>query len=96
MDIHEIDNLGQAVMVLINYLADEIKQAVIDDLGDHNNDGPVVYTPNELAKMLKISTDLVYKKYIRQPGFPIRRVGRRILIPAEEFHQWFKEQKEKE
>ena len=84
----ELMSLGQAVMILINCLVNEIRLAVADDHGNRNNDTPLVYTPDELAGKLGVSSDLVYKKIINQPGFPIRRVGRKILIPAEQFRQW--------
>lgn len=88
----ELMNLGRAVMILINYLVNAIRLAGVDDHGNHNNDTPLVYTPEEVADKLGVSKDLVYKKLIPQSGFPIRRVGKRILIPAEQFRQWINEQ----
>jgi excisionase family DNA binding protein len=87
MDSNELMNLGQAVLILINCLVSELKEVGLTNQGNHNIT-PLVYTPEELAKKLGISSDLVYKRLIYQPGFPIRRVGKRILIPAERFHHW--------
>ena len=45
----------------------------------HNGE-PLVYTPDEARKLLKISRGLMYEA-IRTRQIPSIRVGRRILIP---------------
>ena len=32
---------------------------------------------------------------VKEPGFPVIRIGTRILIPVEVFHRWLKEKSER-
>lgn len=89
-------NVGTALMVLTNVFVDEISQAIVKALKNtgaklQDDDAPVVYTPAEVAKRLGVSKDLVYKDLIHRPGFPVKRIGKRIVIPAEQFRQWVNE-----
>lgn len=50
-----------------------------------------MYTTAELAKVLGVSRQTVYKR-IRQPGFPTVRCGKQILIPIRAFEVWRRDQ----
>lgn len=47
----------------------------------------VVYTPLELKEILGIGKNETYK-LIKSGAFPIVRIGKRIVIPKEPFHEW--------
>ena len=50
-----------------------------------------MYTTAELAEVLGVSRQTVYKR-IRQPGFPMVRCGKQILIPIRAFEVWRRDQ----
>lgn len=85
------DNLGASMMVLINTFVDEIRKVIATNHDSQNGDMPIVYTPEEVAEKLGISSDTVYKKLLHEPGFPYKRIGRRIVIPVEQFRSWVNE-----
>ena len=41
----------------------------------------------ELSSMLGISLPKAYE-LVKQPGFPVIRIGARILIPVDAFKEW--------
>ncbi len=41
----------------------------------------------ELSAQMGISLPKAYE-LVKQPGFPILRIGTRILVPVEDFHDW--------
>lgn len=41
----------------------------------------------ELATMLGISLPKAYE-LVKQPGFPMLRIGGRILVPVDAFREW--------
>jgi excisionase family DNA binding protein len=41
----------------------------------------------ELSAQMGISLPKAYE-LVKQPGFPILRIGTRILVPVEAFHDW--------
>lgn len=43
----------------------------------------------ELSAYMGISLPKAYE-LVKQPGFPILRIGTRILIPVEGFHAWLR------
>ncbi len=45
----------------------------------------------ELAAQLGISLPKAYE-LVKQPGFPVLRIGARILVPVDSFHSWLNEQ----
>ena len=45
----------------------------------------------ELAEQLGISLPKAYE-LVRQPGFPVMRIGGRILIPADSLQCWIRNQ----
>lgn len=51
----------------------------------------LTYTVPEVAKLLKISLSKAYL-LTKTEDFPSIKIGRRILIPREEFMEWMKSQ----
>ena len=49
--------------------------------------GKTMMSARELASQMGISLPKAYE-LARTPGFPIIRVGTRILIPADAFREW--------
>ena len=47
----------------------------------------------ELSSRIGISLPKAYA-LVKEPGFPVIRIGTRILIPVEGFHGWLKEKSE--
>ena len=47
----------------------------------------------ELSSRMGISLPKAYA-LVKEPGFPVIRIGTRILIPVEGFHRWLKEKSE--
>ena len=52
-----------------------------------SNQESIVYSIDELADVLKISKSLAYQ-LARNRDFPKTKIGKRILIPAEELKKW--------
>ena len=48
----------------------------------------------ELSSRMGISLPKAYA-LVKEPGFPVIRIGTRILIPVEGFHGWLKEKSER-
>ena len=48
---------------------------------------PLVYSIEDLTKVLKISKGMAYQ-LARSENFPIIRIGKRILVPAEGLKEW--------
>ena len=48
---------------------------------------PLLLNTTQLADLLGVSHSSVYE-LIQEPGFPSLRIGKRIVIPKEELHQW--------
>lgn len=49
----------------------------------------VVYSVAQAAAILGISTSLLYSELKRNPKFPRKMVGGRILIPAQKLQEYF-------
>jgi excisionase family DNA binding protein len=49
------------------------------------------YTPKEVAEILRVPVSWVYER-TRFDQMPVRRFGRLVRIPVDEFHAWEKEQ----
>lgn len=47
-------------------------------------------TVDEAAKLLKVSKYTLYE-LARNPRFPCKRIGSRIIIPTRKFFQWVNE-----
>lgn len=47
----------------------------------------IIYKPGDIAELLECSTEHVYR-LIRAGKMPHKRLGRRIVIPAQLFHEW--------
>ena len=47
----------------------------------------VVYAPMELKEILGIGKNATYK-LIKSGAFPTIKIGKRIVIPKEPFHEW--------
>lgn len=55
----------------------------------------LTFNMTEAAETLGVSVVLM-RRIAKTPGFPIFRVGKRILIPKEGLRQWINEQVEEE
>ena len=49
-----------------------------------------VMNVQELARQMGISLPKAYE-LVKEPGFPTIRIGTRILIPTEGFHDWLRQ-----
>lgn len=49
------------------------------------------YTAKEAEDVSRVSAP-TFRKWMRTPGFPVIRVGKKILIPCELFKRWLEEQ----
>ena len=54
------------------------------------DDLPLFLNSATVAKMLGVSPSSGYE-LIHEPGFPVLRVGSRIVVPKEKFMQWVEE-----
>ena len=54
------------------------------------DDLPLVLNSATVAKVLGVSPSSGYE-LIHEPGFPVLRVGSRIVVPKEKFMQWVEE-----
>jgi excisionase family DNA binding protein len=48
---------------------------------------PAILAVEEVAAVLRVSRALAYQ-LVRQPGFPLVEVGRRMLVPKAALVQW--------
>ena len=55
------------------------------------DDLPLFLNSATVAKVLGVSPSSGYE-LIHEPGFPVLRVGSRIVVPKEKFIQWAEEQ----
>ena len=55
------------------------------------DDLPLFLNANLLAKVLGVSISTAYE-VMHEPGFPVLRVGSRMVVPKEKFIQWVEEQ----
>ena len=55
------------------------------------DDLPLFLNANLLAKALGVSISTAYE-VMHEPGFPVLRVGSRMVVPKEKFMQWVEEQ----
>lgn len=51
---------------------------------------PLFLNSETVAKVLGVSSSSAYK-LMHEPGFPVLRVGNRMLVPKEQFIQWVME-----
>ena len=51
--------------------------------------GTIVYSVAKTAEILGISTSLLYAELKRNPKFPRKMIGGRILIPAQKLQEYF-------
>ena len=54
-------------------------------------DLPVYLSVDQLAALLGISRSGAYT-YVHTDGFPLIRIGKRMLVPEDKFIQWLDEQ----
>ena len=50
---------------------------------------PLVLNAKEVAKVLGLSRAGTYE-LMRQKDFPAKRIGKRIIVPRDEFLEWLK------
>ena len=50
------------------------------------------YSQRDIREILGVSRAYVYM-LMKQPDFPKFRIGKRILVPIDEFNRWLDEQK---
>ena len=55
------------------------------------DDLPLFLNVNLVAQVLGVSTSTAYE-VMHEPGFPVLRVGNRMVVPKEKFIQWAEEQ----
>ena len=55
------------------------------------DDLPLFLNVNLVAQVLGVSISTAYE-VMREPGFPVLRVGSRMVVPKEKFIQWAEEQ----
>ena len=55
------------------------------------DDLPLFLNANLLAKALGVSISTAYE-VMHEPGFPVLRVGSRMVVPKEKFIRWVEEQ----
>lgn len=53
-----------------------------------STNSPIYYTVKDLLLLLPIGRNSVYR-LVNQEGFPKVKVGKKIIIPAVKFHEWF-------
>ena len=54
------------------------------------DDLPLFLNAETVAKVLGVSPSSCYE-LMHEPGFPVLRVGSRMVVPKEQFIQWVKE-----
>ncbi|MBM6898028.1 helix-turn-helix domain-containing protein [Pseudoflavonifractor capillosus] len=59
----------------------------------HYDDLPLFLNSETVAKTLGVSSSSAYE-LMHEPGFPVLRVGSRIVVPKEQFIQWVVEHTE--
>ena len=57
------------------------------------DDLPLFLNANLLAQVLGVSISTAYE-VMHEPGFPVLRVGSRMVVPKEQFIQWVMENTE--
>lgn len=55
------------------------------------NEQAIVYSVSQAAEVLGISKSLLYGELKRNPAFPRKMVGGRIMIPATKLRAYFNE-----
>ena len=53
------------------------------------DDLPLFLNADTVAKVLGISISSAYE-LMHEPGFPVLRIGNRMVVPKEQFIQWVK------
>lgn len=53
----------------------------------HYDELPMFLNANLISQALGVSPSSVYE-LMREPGFPVLRVGSRMVVPKEQFIQW--------
>ena len=55
------------------------------------DDLPLFLTSETVAKVLGVSPSSGYE-LMHEPGFPVLRIGNRMVVPREQFIQWVEDQ----
>lgn len=55
------------------------------------NPEKLILTVEEAAQILQISLKSAYKNLITLPGFPVKKIGKRLIIPKAAFMRWLEE-----
>jgi excisionase family DNA binding protein len=58
-----------------------------------DNSEKLTITVDEAAKLIGISKKSVYTNLIRQPDFPVVKIGKRLVILREQFIEWLENNK---
>lgn len=53
------------------------------------NSDPIVYSVAQAAEVLGVSPSLLYSELKRNPDFPRKMLGRRIVISAQKLEEYF-------
>lgn len=59
----------------------------------HYDELPLFLNSETVAKVLGVSASSVYE-LMHEPGFPVLRIGNRMVVPKEQFIQWVSEHTE--
>ena len=57
----------------------------------HYDELPLFLNANLVSQVLGVSPSSAYE-LMHEPGFPVLRVGSRMVVPKEKFIQWVEEQ----
>ena len=70
----------------------ELKEAVIVKESSYKSydDLPLFLNSETVAKVLGVSPSSGYE-LMHEPGFPVLRIGNRMVVPKEQFIQWVNE-----
>lgn len=63
------------------------------DIHDIKEEGKITITVSEAAKMLGISSKSAYWNLVTIPGFPVVKIGKRLVVLREAFLKWLEENK---
>ena len=60
-------------------------------IGGENMEQKLTYTAKEAAQAANVSMPTIYA-WTRIEGFPVVRVGRKVVVPIDAFKRWLEEQ----
>ena len=73
-------------LILPAFIQTNMKQSTYQSYDDL----PLFLNADTVAKVLGVSPSSGYE-LMHEPGFPVLRIGNRMVVPKEQFIQWVKE-----